>query len=469
MSVVATALTEQSPELERLHIVNGEVDRLTEQVDRLIDRVQTDYESYSKDSVLYQYVHSRISLLADGELDEAPQLVIVHDNNDHTAFATKGCVVVGDSMIKELEYEEELDALLAHELTHIKRGHILNNSDDSQISRLGRVRVQELEADSLPIQLMDKKGINPWGIVSLINRFSEVSQTSQEEQPTRRHPRRPSITPKIGDIEHGSLADRRVNIEELLRVSDTVNLSPGGLTPIRLQKKDLQAFTTDKQRLEIYDQLGTQEQKQFILRQRSRTENQDSKTLKPVISQTHLNNLETAFVEKIAPDLTEPQRVLLKTTLRESARLGHYHKLTNLTSEEISKLEYSSCDEILYDIQSVLFHPSLEQYKIPHQQLLLDHVLRTAVGEHGLPSSELFGILTSALVDQSYSKTALTMWNSVLENISIENRELNEYKKIIADQALVSAVFELPKPAYDPKADRYVIATQDELKKCSYV
>jgi hypothetical protein len=69
MSVVATALTEQSPELERLHIVNGELDRLTEQVDRLIDRVQTDYESYSKDSVLYQYVHSRISLLADGELD----------------------------------------------------------------------------------------------------------------------------------------------------------------------------------------------------------------------------------------------------------------------------------------------------------------------------------------------------------------------------------------------------------------
>jgi predicted Zn-dependent protease len=113
-----------------------------------------------------------------------------------------GHIIVGRGLLNLMESEDELAAVLGHEITHVDDRHAIEQLQYELASRklglegiyqLGRPAVdifkagytkeQEFEADGGGIELAVEQGYSPAGIVNLMERFEKLEAHSQQQAP----------------------------------------------------------------------------------------------------------------------------------------------------------------------------------------------------------------------------------------------------------------------------------------------
>jgi predicted Zn-dependent protease len=113
-----------------------------------------------------------------------------------------GYIVVGRGLLKLMQSEDELAAVLGHEITHVDDRHAIERLQYELASRklglggvyvLGRpaeeifkagyTKEQELEADRGGLELAVEAGYSPAGIINLLQRFEKLEAHSQEQSP----------------------------------------------------------------------------------------------------------------------------------------------------------------------------------------------------------------------------------------------------------------------------------------------
>ncbi|MES2971748.1 MAG: AarF/UbiB family protein [Patescibacteria group bacterium] len=365
-------------------------EQLANQVDAVIDQLLCRYEQFPPDSALYQFVAGRIDVLCEGEDFDKPELIVVRDGEDDvTAYSTPGYLVIGSGILKKLEHQEEIDGLLAHELTHEAHEHVARGQAKAgYFERVGHARASEFEADMRPLELLDRKGINPWGIVSLFNRF-EATKKEAPVEPERPHAGRKPAVPKIRteDVEHGSISDRRVNVEEILRIADVRNLAPGGLTPLAFEEQDFNSFQRDTDLIAGYGTLGTDDKRRLVVRQLK-------STLKaPESERQAALDLASKFIEEIAPDLGAPDKELAVTLLDKSllpkklsAGGPFYSVLKSLLNIEQVDTTAPTPTDIISSLERILDHEGLQKHRIsPENRRIIEagaEILSDSISAH---------------------------------------------------------------------------------------
>ena len=212
------------------------------------------HEYYRPESKVTQYVQGRLDFLVDGKKAE---VIIVHDAMPE-AFSTPGYVVLSDGLLSLLSHQEELDALLGHEWTHLAKKHIESGNAGDQIRDVGRKRLHETEADVRAAELLEDKGINPYGFSSLFKKLEQV--------PHKPLFKSEKIVIPHDDYEHGSLLDRRLNFEQLARFIDSRHLSHQ-LSPLQLEVEDFEGYQKDTDLWNRFKELSFLEKRHFLERQ----------------------------------------------------------------------------------------------------------------------------------------------------------------------------------------------------------
>jgi predicted Zn-dependent protease len=129
-------------------------------------------------------------------LDDDPSLV--------NAFALPGGnIVVGRGLLNLLESEDELAAVLGHEITHVDNRHAIERLQYEsaakkyglsafyqlgrpavEIFQAGYTKEQELEADRVGLDIAVARGYSPQGAIALMKRFEKLE--AEESDPNRR-------------------------------------------------------------------------------------------------------------------------------------------------------------------------------------------------------------------------------------------------------------------------------------------
>ena len=129
-------------------------------------------------------------------LDNNPDLV--------NAFALPGgSIVVGRGLLNLLESEDELAAVLGHEITHVDNRHAIEllqyelaakkyglnafyqlGRPAVEIFQAGYTKEQELEADRVGLDMAVSRGYSPQGAVALMKRLEKLE--AEESDPNRR-------------------------------------------------------------------------------------------------------------------------------------------------------------------------------------------------------------------------------------------------------------------------------------------
>jgi predicted Zn-dependent protease len=129
-------------------------------------------------------------------LDDDPSLV--------NAFALPGgSIVVGRGLLNLLESEDELAAVLGHEITHVDNRHAIERLQyelaakkyglsafyqlgrpAAEIFQAGYTKEQELEADRVGLDIAVARGYSSQGAIALMKRFEKLED--EESDPNRR-------------------------------------------------------------------------------------------------------------------------------------------------------------------------------------------------------------------------------------------------------------------------------------------
>lgn len=327
------------------------------------------HEYYPQDAKVVQYVQGRLDFLTDGKGGE---VIVVHED-DMNAFAIQGHVVVSDGLLKILEHQEELDGLLAHEWTHLSHNHLdSKRSNGTLIGSLGSRRIHETEADFAPLEYLDKKGINPAGIMSLFKRMEGKAIAREDDG-------------FVIDLEHGSLLDRRLNLEQAAWLVDIRNLSTD-FTPIQLSSEYFDEYIKDEdlRNFENFQKLDPLSKRHFLQRRfldlrsidfENITE-EDKANVQDLISRQRelLKQMDESLTEEDLGDLTiisilgygvsddiiryfENSELNLKEWSKEFNNKERITKFFSLTSHPLlDKLNIEQADRIPYLGKMILYN-----------------------------------------------------------------------------------------------------------------
>jgi predicted Zn-dependent protease len=167
-----------------------------------------------------------------------------------------GYIIVGRGLLKMMESEDELAAVLGHEITHVDDRHAIERLQYELASRklglegiyqLGRpageifkagyTKEQELDADRGGLELAVEAGYSPAGIINLMKRFEKMEAQSE---------RRPAGSPigEIAQLPYGALeeyfrshppaAERIAALEIEIRARNWNELAP--VRPLEIQR-----------------------------------------------------------------------------------------------------------------------------------------------------------------------------------------------------------------------------------------
>lgn len=175
---------------------------------------------YAEDAPIAQFVADRVRFLCGDEY-KMPQ-IYVRDSPEANAAACGNAIVVDRGLIDLMDYVEEVDGVLAHELIHNVEGHIHQEPRATIQEQLGTVRVQETRADVRGMLLQDERGGNPRGTISMLEKLA----AAQEEQWNGKR--------RIWDESptHGITRERAVTLEQIAWLFDMRNLSQADMTPL---------------------------------------------------------------------------------------------------------------------------------------------------------------------------------------------------------------------------------------------
>lgn len=173
------------------------------------------------DSPAAAYIRERLTVLCGTEYN-VPATYITRRGGIN-AFALSGAIAAQDGCFQHLEHTEELDALLGHELYHSKEGQICaRSSAGTPLDKLGATRAEEIEADIFSMWLLDKRGINPLGMISIIDKL----MAERQRQRQKRLPTTDEDLAAYHSPTHGIDLERKTMLEQVLMVMDAKHLSP---------------------------------------------------------------------------------------------------------------------------------------------------------------------------------------------------------------------------------------------------
>jgi predicted Zn-dependent protease len=151
--------------------------------------------------------------------------IIVKDKSANAFSVPGGNIYVTDTLLRDVENEEELANVLGHETTHLVLGHVMdrihkaqtaniigtilsifirNQTTASVVNLLGNYaflnfsRSQEYQADHGGVILANKAGYNPWGMVWFFQKLEKLYGNAGFEQYVQDHP---STNDRIARIE----------------------------------------------------------------------------------------------------------------------------------------------------------------------------------------------------------------------------------------------------------------------------
>lgn len=217
-----------------------------------------EHDIYEPNAPIARYVQSRINTLSaalDHEND-TPQ-TYVYEGDDPNAFADGDAIYVSDGLVRLLDYQEELDGVLAHELMHHDGDHVhkRQSQDGDHLRKLGISRAQELEADIRAMRLLDSAGINPMGLVGAFEKLDAYEAGLSDDGKRRLH----------HSTVHGSTQDRRINLNQALWLADARHLDGAeAMQPVMIAPEEFGLKLTVNTAVEKYDQLPTALQQQVL-------------------------------------------------------------------------------------------------------------------------------------------------------------------------------------------------------------
>lgn len=219
-------MTGISPEAQNSGVELEDFDR---EARGLLFRELYEHDLYDEYDPLVDMIGRRLDLLCGDDIPR-PQLY-VQSEIEPNASAGASDIVVNDGVLKVLRSAEELDALLAHELTHTRKGHngIIRRRGRNLVGKLGLYRAAETEADLGGMLLLDRRGINPLAMVRLMETMQLNSAAEECGSLYERIKAAASPT-------HGSWDNRKTNLEEAIKLADLRHASGTFTSPAELQK-----------------------------------------------------------------------------------------------------------------------------------------------------------------------------------------------------------------------------------------
>lgn len=328
-----------------------QVEGISDPSREFINDLLGEHNKYPEEGSLHQYIQSRMDLISDGEIP----VIIIH-GDEKNALATTDCVIVFDGILKELEYEEELDGLLAHEAIHIREGHVeAITATSGRLDRLGKTRLSEAEADLRATELLDSKGINPKGLSSLLDKLGSLSDVNAAAKRSTSRPVDDSFSYNpvkhafeddgeayVGDVHHGSPRDRKLNFEESLWFVDSRNAS-NELTTLSISDNDYEAHEDDGQLLKRYDELSPTDQALLLTRQRPA----NPRRAKRVMEVDEVERRFEVLLQDQIPELSESK---VKAAAQHLTRANIPESTEKLSAEEIYDLADSLQQPVLADL-----------------------------------------------------------------------------------------------------------------------
>jgi predicted Zn-dependent protease len=173
-----------------------------------------------------------------------------------------GHIFMGEGLLRQLRTEDQLAAILAHEVIHVDRYHCAERAQtQAQLRRLplgglvalpvvlfqaGYSKAQELEADRLGVFLMVRAGYSPRGAVDVMRRFEQLR--GEKETPRPGSPQEEISTVARQALRdyfrsHPLPAERIAQIESLMQQQGWQSLTQQ--KPLALDLKGLHSKTQD--------------------------------------------------------------------------------------------------------------------------------------------------------------------------------------------------------------------------------
>ena len=141
--------------------------------------------------------------------------IIVKDKSANAFSVPGGNIYVTDTLLRDVENEEELANVLGHETTHLVLGHVMDRIHKAQtaniigtilsifirnqttatvVNLLGNYaflnfsRAQEYQADHGGVILANKANYNPWGMIWFFQKLEKLYGNAGFEQYVQDHP-----------------------------------------------------------------------------------------------------------------------------------------------------------------------------------------------------------------------------------------------------------------------------------------
>ncbi len=212
-----------------------------------VQKLWLDQIIYPEDHPASQYLSEKLKHI---DIHHKARIFLIHDDEENAFATASGEIYITTGMLKFLDTEEELSALLMHELRHIEKKHLFREwGAGYDLLRLGQRRLAEWEADIAMFFELDERGINPIGALHLPQKLRDLFKSKNANEAGKKSGKtwgKERLSPlddfEDVDPEHGTPTQRYTNLRELIRIFDFRNLKDQ-TTPI-----DKKAFNLSKPR-----------------------------------------------------------------------------------------------------------------------------------------------------------------------------------------------------------------------------
>ncbi len=188
---------------------------------KAINELKANYGLLPKEHKLSQYIKDLLREiypeLSDEELPKVEVLASRGYGVNAMVFPNN-TIVITPELLEFAEYKEELIHILFHEIVHMDREHFKRDKNAGSIRELlGLMRYDEYEADMAAFRMLQDKGFNPQGAISMMKKFRDAFGKYRLEREL--------------NVVHGEETDRLLNMESLTYLEDYKDLS-FSLTPL---------------------------------------------------------------------------------------------------------------------------------------------------------------------------------------------------------------------------------------------
>lgn len=171
------------------------------------------YASSHKRVVYLNNIMNNLTLSSDKPyVYNGYKLILVHNSSFNAYALPGGIIIINDGVFKHLKNEDQIAAILAHEIGHIQEKHNINTADTKTLTNLGKIGAlyavgknvdngmlqmvslsltssftdkvengydvdMEAEADALGVKIMTKAGYDPQEFINVLNILKDTTNS----------------------------------------------------------------------------------------------------------------------------------------------------------------------------------------------------------------------------------------------------------------------------------------------------